>query len=245
MPAPHSVQPSWLECSVSRSVTEELYTDSLILATTGDHGTASIWDLATGELRYVLNYESIKHVAFWRDYKFLASANAQKRARRQHLGPEHWLPLLASEKPHDSTSLAAVSEDGTVRVWNLRSGECEVQLGGAEPTPLSASRSWATFTSQGQWESTLGGYVDIANVGSVAFSYDGRIFACLRSKVRLWRFGRRQQGDACNASAMEATGPTWWYSLAAGHWHPRPTNTTSEAITITSRTRPRGNASGN
>ncbi len=115
--------------------------------------------------------------------------------------------------------ILSASEDGTLRVWNVDTGECQLELTGAT--------SWLTccaFSSDGRWAAG-GGYDRIlylwrlddpaatplalehgeASVLSVAVSADGRLLATGANdgRVRLWTM--TEQGPSGSPSIIEAT----------------------------------------
>lgn len=121
--------------------------DSLMLAALGEE-VIEIWDMETGQLCRQLRHEQVKHVAFSRDSKLLASASGESSQSTAVVnmcvniwdlstGSQVWAleghtgSVRSISFAHDSPRLVSTDEDGTVRVWNLDSGDCEMELGGA------------------------------------------------------------------------------------------------------------------
>jgi WD40 repeat protein/class 3 adenylate cyclase len=124
--------------------------DGTQFATTGQDGTAMLWDVETGEpLLTLRGHEGpVLGIAFSPDGRQLATTGSDRTARLWDARTGRRIDVLLGHRKAvfgaafspDGSRLATLSADATVRIWGVRSGSEEMVLEGSAGEPFTAFR---------------------------------------------------------------------------------------------------------
>lgn len=193
--------------------------DGELLASASKDGTAMVWNLADGTVKYVLRHGArVNSVAFNRDGSLLATTSDDQKGRLWSMRDGH----LIAELPHDERAnnaefnpagdmLVTASRDNTAKVWRASDGALVCTLPHARQvfTALFSPDGSRVVTAVGDgtariWQVsangcdtqpaiTLSGHGD--SVLSARFSADGQylITASVDTTARIWNAHTGQQ----------------------------------------------------
>ncbi|MDE0299502.1 MAG: cohesin domain-containing protein [Candidatus Poribacteria bacterium] len=190
--------------------------DGGMLASGSTDMTVRVRDANTGEQKYppLQHTYAVKSVQFSPDGALLASVSSRQvqiwdadtgAKKRTLTGHTHTVNSVAFSP--DGNALVTGSKDGTMRVWNVRTGDCLRTIkGGYDAHSLAISPDGKTlavgFFSElhlwdtGTWQLRMTRSRDLNRVTSVAFTPDGeRVIAGHSEGITLWdtEAGRLQQ----------------------------------------------------
>jgi WD40 repeat protein len=188
--------------------------DGSRFATTGEDGTATVWETDTGTRLLTLRGHkgAVNGIAFSPDATLLATAGDDRTARlwdavsgRQiRVLRGHRKPVLGVAFSPDGSLLATSSQDGTVRTWDVAAGTQHLVLRGPRGRFYNFSGITPAFSPDGSrvisggWNSTpiwdlATGEISMLlprqswEAFAVAFSPDGtRVATAVNLEVRTW-----------------------------------------------------------
>ena len=186
--------------------------DSLRLASASADHTAKIWDATTGECIQTLeHFNFVTSVAFSPDSQ-LAASGSEDHTIKIWDAQTGGIQMLQGHKPgvlslafsHDSRQLGSGSRgpDCTVKIWNLKTGQCTQTLMGHTGSVISLAfshdsrllASSSVDTTIKIWDATTGKCMQMfeghsTEVASMAVSPDSQKFLSISQedwKVKIW-----------------------------------------------------------
>jgi WD40 repeat protein len=190
--------------------------DGQLLAAANLKGTVTVWDLASSQKRLLTgHFNRAFHVAFSPDNRHLAASVDNKvivwdlRTDQQMVIPGHEADVFRVVYSPDGTRLATASADGTVGIWDVRTGRrllppLEGHQAAVNDVAFSPDgKHLASASDDGTvrvWDARTGAAALLlsAPAGSlhaVTFARDGRRLACGAGDgtLRLWDHGTGQE----------------------------------------------------
>jgi WD40 repeat protein len=138
--------------------------DSRTLATASDDKTVRIWNVAQAKTLQILRHQDIvQAVAFAPDGKTLASGDNKvvrlwdvKAGQRLRAFAGHIAFVNSVAFSPDGKTLVSSSDDGSIRLWNVRTGQLRLTLR-LLPSPESTSaQNWIAYTPEGYYDASTG-----------------------------------------------------------------------------------------